>query len=243
MKSKVKGKAVNAAIAWRLQRQFAVVDAQDNELNSHSDKGGFVIGCQLSHALAEIDREYSWIKKNKAPVLLIFDIFANDGLGADRKVGPTRVVKRQVVRAFKHHYRNVLVVEMLLQHLTDEERLALDPLGLLRSDKETFISWIEVALGYNMKLLVDAGGHFSEVIQELRGSSQPTLHIEHPHYCFPEELEVQAHWKRHKQKEWTSGDQADQDDLAGKLYHKKSKMDFIPINYYLLIIRRPHFRG
>ena len=105
-----------------------------------------------------------------SPALLIFDIFANGGSGADQKVGPTRVVRRQIVRAFKAYFKNVVVVEAMLRKMNQPEITdKMDPLKVYTNDPETFIVWLEVSLGTAVDKLVNAGGHFADAIAAFRG--------------------------------------------------------------------------
>jgi len=152
-------KSFDTAVLWRVQRPFTATENKLNELNVFPDKGGFLVGCQLGHLFNQINIE----ELQNQTIVLIFDIFANDGLGADRKVGPSRVVKRQIVRSFRNHFKDVLVMENLLSKMSPSEKVLIDPLKLHITDKETFISWVEVAVGYQAGLLINGGGHFSEV--------------------------------------------------------------------------------
>ena len=163
---------------------------------------GFVVGCQLGHIIKTIRRR----ETDANPALLIFDIFANEGGGADRKVGPTRVVRRQIVRAFKAYFKNIVVVEAAIKKMTNDEITSnMDPMKIYQNDKETFIVWLEVALGANVKQLVNAGGHFAEAIATFR-DAKGVLEVLHPEFCNPVEIN------------WETGQTIENDDLANALF-------------------------
>lgn len=201
--SKINGE-IDVAIAWRIQRQFStsLKNTVQSDLDANPDKGGFVVGCQLGHIMKTIRRRES----DASPALLIFDIFANGGSGADQKVGPTRVVRRQIVRAFKAYFKNVVVVEAILRKMSvSEVTQNMDPLKVYANDPETFIVWLEVALGTQVDKLVNAGGHFADAIAAFRGG-KGVLEILHPEFCNPAIVN------------WETGETIENDDLATALF-------------------------
>jgi hypothetical protein len=201
--SKINGD-INVAIAWRIQRQFStsLKNTVQSDLDANPDKGGFVVGCQLGHIMKTIRRRDS----DNSPALLIFDIFANGGSGADQKVGPTRSVRRQIVRAFKAYFKNVIVVEAILRKMSVSEVTSnMDPLRVYANDPETFIVWLEVALGTAVDKLVNAGGHFADAIAAFR-AGKGVLEILHPEFCNPSVVN------------WETGETVENDDLAEALF-------------------------
>ena len=101
----------------------------------------------------------------KSTVALIFDIFEYNGIGAegiqDFEVGPTRNVRRQMVKSLKTVYNKLVIVEAMLRKISREDLQVADPLGLLHLDRPSFISWLEVAIAYSANLLVHAGGIYT----------------------------------------------------------------------------------
>ena len=194
----IKG-TINLAIGWRIQRQFSTSlrNQVKSDLDQYPDKGGFVVGCQLGHIMKALKKRET---SKEGGALLIFDIFANNGLGADRNVGPTRVVRRQVVRAFKSYFKVIVVVEALLRKASpDEITEHMDPMQIYRKDPETFIVWLEVALGTKVSKFINAGGHFAEAIASFRGEKD-VIEILHPEFCNPSTVN------------WETGETVDNDD-------------------------------
>jgi hypothetical protein len=201
-------KTIDLAIGWRIQRQFStsVRNIVKSDLDMNPDKGGFVVGCQLGHIMKTLRRKDT----ESSATLLIFDIFANNGGGADRNVGPTRVVRRQIVRAFKTYFKNVVVVESLLRKLSAAEITKnMDPLQIYKNDPETFIVWLEMALGKKVESFVNAGGHFADAIAEFR-SNKGILEVLHPEFCNPASVN------------WETGETVENDDLAKSLFGPQS---------------------
>lgn len=145
---------------------------------------GFIIGCQLENIISDIkDR-----KLDTTYVALMLDIFSNKGLGYNGKesqeIGPSRIVRREVVKTFmKAFSKNIMVVEVALQRVKKQDLTIIDPLGISFHDRSTFITWIEVAIGYSAQQLVHAGGHFAELVAEFRDGDE-VIDIYPPTYCF-----------------------------------------------------------
>jgi hypothetical protein len=121
-------------------------------------------------------------------VALMLDIFSNKGLGYagkdSQEVGPSRIVRREVVKTFmKAFNKNIMVVEVALQKVKKQDLAIMDPLGILLHDRPTFVTWIEVAIGYSAQQLVHAGGHFAEIVAEFRDGDQ-VIDIYPPTHCF-----------------------------------------------------------
>ena len=161
---KVSTGLVDTAISWRMQKQFFAAGKHiygkiRSDLTFNSDKGGFVVGCQLGHLVRSLNRKSA----DDTPVALFFDIFANKGLGSGRdvmdgiEVGPTKNVRKLVVRAMKKVLKKVVVVEAMLQKMDPQSLQRADPNGIVFKDRQTFITWVEVAIGYGARRLVHAG--------------------------------------------------------------------------------------
>lgn len=195
---------IDLAIGWRIQRQFSTSlrNQMKSDLDQNPDKGGFVVGCQLGHIMKALKKR----EKKGSGALLIFDIFANNGLGADRTVGPTRVVRRQVVRAFKSFFKNIVVVEAMLKKMSpDDLTKNMDPNQIYSKDAETFIVWLEVALGTRVEKFINAGGHFADSIASFRGDKD-VIEILHPEFCNPAIVN------------WETGETIENDDMADAIF-------------------------
>lgn len=162
------------------------------------------MGCQLGHVMKTFQRR----ENNPLPTLLIFDIFANAGGGADQAVGPTRVVRRQVVRAFKAYFKKITVVEAVIRRMSASEVVSdLDPLKIYESDPETFIAWLEISLASGVSKFINAGGHFADTIVAFRNSSE-VIAAHAPEFCTSSGLNLLP-----------GGKPSDQgDDLANDLF-------------------------
>ena len=84
------------------------------------------------------------------------------------KVGPTKIVKKEVIRTFRAMLKSIVVVEAIHHKLQQDFFTKVDPNNIAGADKETFMVWLEIAVGVEVDNLVDAGGHLNEVL------SQPT---------------------------------------------------------------------
>jgi hypothetical protein len=128
---------VSRAIAWRIQRQFTTSRfnlKQQSVLDLYPDRGGYVVGCQVAHIVNSIKE-----KIDETPVVLIFDVFAHAGQGADAKVGPTKIVKKEIIRTFKSMLKTIVVVEAIRHKLQQDFFVKVDPNNIAGGDKDTFM--------------------------------------------------------------------------------------------------------
>ena len=212
---KVSPGMVDNAIAWRLQKQFNHPSGKGkiSELTQEIDKGGFVVGCQMGHLVKTMNHK----KSDESPVALLFDIFANKGRGeldeANREVGPTTAVRKQIVRSLRRVFKKVVVVERMLQSMKRADFATADPLGLVYQDRATFTSWVEVSIGVSARRLVHAGGHFAEVLAEFRNGAD-VMDVYHPTFCSN-----------------SSADASEEDEGGGDIYIESESDDLVKILY------------
>ena len=172
---RVSSGVVDTVISWRMQKQFFAAGRHiygkiRSDLTFYSDKGGFVVGCQLGHLVRSLNRK----SNDNTPVALLFDIFANQGLGSGREVtdgievGPTKNVRKLVVRALKKILKKVVIVEAMLQKMDASSIQKADPMGIINTDRQTFITWVEVSIAFDARRLVHAGNIEFDIIYSPR---------------------------------------------------------------------------
>lgn len=221
---RVSAGTVDTAISWRMQKQFFAAGKHiygkiRSDLTFNADKGGFVVGCQLGHLVRSLNRKAS----DDSPVALFFDIFANKGQGSGRdvmdgiEVGPTKNVRKLVVRAMRKILKKVVIVEVMLQKMDANSLQRADPMGIVLKDRQTFITWVEVSIGSGARRLVHAGGHFAELLAEFRNGIEVT-DVYQPSYC--------SNSSFHEDKLGQSDDdplEKENDDLITILFSKDKK--------------------
>ena len=73
------------------------------------------------------------------------------------EVGPTKNVRKLVVRAMRKILKKVVIVEVMLQKMDANSLQRADPMGIVLKDRQTFITWVEVSIGSGARRLVHAG--------------------------------------------------------------------------------------
>lgn len=185
---------VSRAIAWRIQRQFTTSRfnlKQQSVLDLYPDRGGYVTGCQVAHIVNSLINGQMTKVIDETPVVLIFDIFAHGGQGADMKVGPTKIVKKEVIRTFKSMLKSIVVIEAIHHKLQQEFFTKLDPNNIAGADKENFMVWLEIAVGVEVENLVDAGGHFAATISDFR-MNKGVSKVKPADYCSPSMVDAKG---------------------------------------------------
>ena len=60
------------------------------------------------------------------------------------------------------------MIEAIRHKLQQEFFTKVDPNNIAGADKETFMTWLEIAVGVEVDAVVDAGGHFAQTIADFR---------------------------------------------------------------------------
>ena len=150
-----------------------------------------MVGCQVAHIVNSLTSGQMTKVIDETPVVLIFDIFAHGGQGADVKVGPTKIVKKEVIRTFRSMLKSIVVIEAIHHKLQQEFFTKLDPNNIAGTDKETFMVWLEIAVGVEVDNLVDAGGHFAATISDFR-MNKGVSKVKPADYCSPSMVDAKG---------------------------------------------------
>lgn len=178
------------AVGWRIQRQFcpewndAKKQREMSRLMRYKETGGFVAGCQTDYLIRQLKPYHN------NPVILMLDIFASSGYGADVgiDIGPTQNLRRDIVQSIKQNVRSTIV----LSHLQAKSQTllnAVDPMSYHNHFREMFLTWLEIAVGVQVPHFINAGGHFADAISILRGYRDVTV-LPEPKHCLSEYYDV-----------------------------------------------------
>ena len=139
---------VSVALAWRMQRQYSrdmIQELDQVELET------YITGCQVVTLINQLSSYYN---KN---IMLIFDIFANDGQGADTDLGPSPAVRRGIVQHFQDSFNFVLVMAGVKKRIGGSMLDDLDPHYLTVPDRNGFMAWLDISMGAQIDTYIHAG--------------------------------------------------------------------------------------
>jgi len=170
--------ANSIALGWRIQRQFDTDQrvADDDKMNNEAQS--YLVGCQVMNLLNMLKPYHN------QKILLLFDIFANGLVGADADLGPSSAVRKEIVKHFKDKFSFILVMEALRKSRGEgifkasliTEYIYIQPKGIAYyncnitilhqtidsnhyslGDKGTFMSFLDISMGAQMKTFIHAG--------------------------------------------------------------------------------------
>ena len=204
------------AVGWRIQRQFCPEwgkkhipgghEAKEiNHLIKNRERGGFVLGCQTDFLLRHMSQFKGQV------MVLMFDIFAGDGFGADvgAGYGPTQLLRRNVAQSMKDFSsKSVVFVHEQKKNMNFLNQIDPKQYHLDHEDREVLLAWLEIAAGALVPSFVNAGGHFADAITILR-DGKGVIMIPEAKHCLSE------------YEEWTNDD----DLLGEEIDPKKMKKE------------------
>ena len=153
-------------VSWSVSDHIDSVNASRPGLYKHLDEIGFTIGCQLDSIYAALS---DVADQN---IIFSFDfLHAKFRLEASPEDRISIYTQRDIIRSMRQKFERISIVSNLMY----KKRLAqLDPYKLFDECKETFVYWLDVAIGIQIDIFVSSGGDIEKSIRLMRGSKPTT---------------------------------------------------------------------